>query len=109
MSTAKRSRKANKAEASTAPVKEVKDQTSPQSGSQKTGFPIVGIGASAGGLEAFTGLLKALSPDLGMAYVFVPHLDPTRESAFTQILARSTSMPVIQITDGLEVERNRLY
>jgi len=109
MTNPKRSRKAGKTEASTAPVKEVKDQTSLQSGSQKNGFPIVGIGASAGGLEAFTGLLKALSPDLGMAYVFVPHLDPTRESAFTQILARSTSMPVIQITDGLEVERNRLY
>ena len=45
-------------------------------------FPIVGIGASAGGLEAFTTFLKALSPELGMAYIFVPHLDPHRESAF---------------------------
>ncbi|WP_158751881.1 chemotaxis protein CheB [Acidobacterium sp. S8] len=73
------------------------------------GFPVVGIGASAGGLEAFTSLLKALSPDLGMAFVFVPHLDPSRESAFTQILPRSTSMPVQQVTDGMRVKRNHLY
>jgi two-component system CheB/CheR fusion protein len=69
----------------------------------------VGIGASAGGLEAFTTMLKALSPDLGMAYVFVPHLDPSRESAFTQILARSTSMPVLQVKDGARVEQNNVY
>jgi two-component system CheB/CheR fusion protein len=72
-------------------------------------FPIVGIGASAGGLEAFTTLLKALSPELGMAFIFVPHLDPTRESAFSQILARATAMPVKQATEGMQVERNHVY
>ncbi|MBT9332622.1 chemotaxis protein CheB [Paracidobacterium acidisoli] len=73
------------------------------------GFPVVGIGASAGGLEAFTSMLSALSPSLGMAFVFVPHLDPTRESAFTQILARSTHMPVVEATDGARIEQNHIY
>lgn len=76
---------------------------------QGNGFPIVGIGASAGGLEAFTTLLKALSPDLGMAFVFVPHLDPHRESAYVQILMRSTTMPVVQIENRMQVERNHIY
>jgi len=81
----------------------------PKTNGQENSFPIVGIGASAGGLEAFTTLLKALSPDLGMAFVFVPHLDPNRESAFVQILSRSTTMPVVQIEDGMGVERNHIY
>ncbi|MBV8631807.1 MAG: PAS domain-containing protein [Silvibacterium sp.] len=76
---------------------------------RKSGFPIVGIGASAGGLEAFTALLRTLSPNLGMAYIFVPHLDPSRESAFSQILARETSMPVHTVTNDLHVERNNVY
>ena len=72
-------------------------------------FPIVGIGASAGGLEAFTSLLKALLPDLGMAYVIVPHLDPQRESAFTQILGRTTTMPVVEIENGMELQADHVY
>ena len=72
-------------------------------------FPVVGIGASAGGLEALTALLKALSPDLGMAYIIVPHLDPHRESAFSQILERYTKMPVRQIEQGVAVESNHVY
>lgn len=72
-------------------------------------FPVVGIGASAGGLEAFSSLLKALSPTLDMAYILVPHLDPQRESAFSQILSRTTRMPVVQITDGMQIERNHVY
>ncbi len=72
-------------------------------------FPIVGIGASAGGLEAYTEFLKALPPNLGMAFVLVPHLDPFRKSAFTQILARATSMPVLQIVAGMRVEPDNVY
>ncbi|MGC2620162.1 MAG: chemotaxis protein CheB, partial [Acidobacteriaceae bacterium] len=64
-------------------------------------FPIVGIGASAGGLEAFTALFTALLPDLDMAYVVVPHLDPQRASSISQILSRTTTMPVVQIEDGM--------
>src|SRR5688572_18204575 len=57
-------------------------------------FPIVGIGASAGGLEAMTQLLKALPRAPGLAFVFVQHLDPMRESALAALLSRATSMPV---------------
>src|SRR5208282_2001787 len=56
-------------------------------------FPVVGIGASAGGLEAFTKLLKHLPNDTGMAFVLVQHLDPTHASALTEILSRTTAMP----------------
>jgi two-component system, chemotaxis family, CheB/CheR fusion protein len=72
-------------------------------------FPVVGIGASAGGLEALTLFLRALSSDLGMAYILVPHLDPHRESAFSQILERLTRMPVYQIRDRTRVQPNNVY
>ena len=72
-------------------------------------FPIVGIGASAGGLEAFTGLFKSLPPDLGMAYVLVPHLDPQRESSLTQILGRMTTMPVMEIEGGTQAAPDHVY
>ncbi|HEX2524214.1 MAG TPA: chemotaxis protein CheB, partial [Terriglobia bacterium] len=57
-------------------------------------FPIVGIGASAGGLEALTSLLQALPVDTGLAFVIIQHLDPKHESMLPDILARSTRMPV---------------
>ncbi len=71
--------------------------------------PIVGVGASAGGLEAFTKLLKQLPPDTGMAFVLIQHLDPTHESLLTQLLARTTTMPVTEVIDGMEVIANRVY
>ena len=74
-----------------------------------TFFPIVGIGASAGGLEAFTQLLKHLPPDTGMAFVLVQHLDPTHQSELTQLLAKATSMPTCEVTDKLRVEPNHVY
>ena len=74
-----------------------------------THLPIVGIGASAGGLEAVTELLKHLPVDTGLGFVLVQHLDPQHESALTQILARATSMPVREITDNLPVEANHVY
>ncbi|HEY3990924.1 MAG TPA: chemotaxis protein CheB [Acidobacteriaceae bacterium] len=78
-------------------------------GEIKARFPIVGIGASAGGLEAFTAFLKAVPPDLGIAFVLVPHLDPLRKSAFTQILTRATAMPVLLIADGIPVQSDHVY
>src|SRR5256884_4430571 len=72
-------------------------------------FPIVGVGASAGGLEAFTQLLKALGPGTGMAYVLVQHLDPSHESALTELLAKATEMLVTQVTDATPVEPNHVY
>jgi two-component system CheB/CheR fusion protein len=72
-------------------------------------FPIVGIGASAGGLEAFTELLKHLPLDTGMGFVLVQHLDPQHESALTQLLTRATSLPVREATNNLRVEVNHVY
>jgi two-component system CheB/CheR fusion protein len=72
-------------------------------------FPIVAIGASAGGLEALTSFLKELSPDLGMAFIVVLHLDPARESAVTQILSRATRMPVLQATEGTKIAPDHVY
>ncbi len=72
-------------------------------------FSIVGIGASAGGLEACTQLLKALPADTGLAFVFVQHLAPTHASALAEILSRVTSMPVTEVRDGREVEPNHVY
>ncbi|WP_017299188.1 chemotaxis protein CheB [Nodosilinea nodulosa] len=72
-------------------------------------FPVVGIGASAGGLEAFTQLLTHLPPDTGMAVVLVQHLDPSQGSLLSDIIARTTSMPVQAITDGLAVAPNHIY
>jgi two-component system, chemotaxis family, CheB/CheR fusion protein len=72
-------------------------------------FPVVGIGASAGGLEAASLLFKELSPHLGMAFVLVLHLDPARESAVAEILARVTSMPVVQVKEGMRVEPDHVY
>jgi two-component system CheB/CheR fusion protein len=73
------------------------------------GFPIVGIGASAGGLEAFTKLLEYLPPDTGMAYVLVQHLDPKRESMLKDILSRSTTMPVLEVRSGMRIVPNNVY
>ena len=72
-------------------------------------FPIVGIGASAGGLNAFTQLLKALSIDTGMAFVLVQHLDPKHVSLLPDLIKRTTTMPVIEISDNLRVEPNHIY
>src|SRR5437879_3442886 len=72
-------------------------------------FPVVGVGASAGGLEAFMQLLRALEPQLGMAFVLIPHLDPSHESAMSGLLARATKMPVLQVTDGMRVEADHVY
>ena len=72
-------------------------------------FSIVGVGASAGGLEAFTELLTHLSADTGFGFVLVQHLDPQHESALTQLLSRATSMPVREVIDNLPVESNHVY
>jgi two-component system CheB/CheR fusion protein len=72
-------------------------------------FRIVGIGASAGGLEAFTELLRHLPPDAGLAYVLVQHLDPTHRSLLSELLGRASALPVNQITDNTRVEANHIY
>src|SRR5213592_3649507 len=72
-------------------------------------FPIVGIGASAGGLESCTHLLQHLPPDTGMGFVLVQHLDPGHASALTQLLARATQMPVREVSNNMPVQPNHVY
>jgi two-component system CheB/CheR fusion protein len=72
-------------------------------------FPIVGIGASAGGLEACLAFLAGLPSETGMAFILVQHLEPTYESHLPEILSRGTAMPVIQAKDGIAVEPDHLY
>ncbi len=72
-------------------------------------FPVVGIGASAGGLEAVSEFLRAMRPDAGMAFVLVQHLPPDRESQMAEILARHTAMPVAQVEEGMAVEPDHVY
>ena len=72
-------------------------------------FPVVGIGASAGGLEAFGQLLSTLPADTGMAFVLVQHLDPQHESLLADILAPLTAMPVLTVRDGLKIDPDKVY
>ena len=72
-------------------------------------FRIVGIGASAGGLDAFKRLLTAIPEDSGMAYVLVQHLDPSHESILPEILQRVTKIPVIEITDDIPLAPDHIY
>jgi two-component system CheB/CheR fusion protein len=71
-------------------------------------FPIAGVGASAGGLQAFTELLRNLPPDPGIAIVFVLHTDE-HESALVEVLTRATKLPVQFATNGTAIERNHVY
>lgn len=72
-------------------------------------FPIVGIGASAGGLEAFSELLTALPLDTGMAFVLIQHLEAEHESMLTELLSKVTEMPVTEVRHGTRVEPNHVY
>ena len=72
-------------------------------------YPIVGIGASAGGLEAVSELLTNLSPDTGMAYVYIQHLDPTHKSMLSDILQRTTKMKVLEARNLLKIQPNHVF
>jgi len=84
---------------------------SPNSAKRKTEetLAVVGIGASAGGLEAFIQLLEKLSDDTGMAFVLIQHLEPSHESRLSEILTRHTNMPVHQVTQEIKIKKNTLY
>src|SRR5215470_13431258 len=82
----------------------------PASVPESTEVPtIVGVGASAGGQEAFTQLLRALPPDPGMAFVLVQHLQPQRQSILAKLLSSATAMPVIEAKESMRVRPNRVY
>ncbi len=73
------------------------------------GPPVVGIGASAGGLDAFEKLFSAMPPDTGVAFVLIPHLDPNHQSFMVELLARHTVMPVTEAREGMPAAANRVY
>ncbi len=76
---------------------------------RKEAFSIVGVGASAGGLEALTQLLTHLDDKTGMAFVLIQHLDPKHDSKLTDLLDKATSMSVLEVTEGMSVRPNHVY
>lgn len=76
---------------------------------EQQAFPVVGIGASAGGLEALSELLTALEPPTGMAWIVVQHLDPTHASMLTELLAARTRLTVTEARDGDQLRPDHLY
>ena len=70
---------------------------------------IVGVGASAGGLEAFTELLSHLPDDTGLAFVLIQHLDPSHESHLTELLSKASKMPVSEVRGETRAEANHVY
>ncbi|MCL7487697.1 MAG: PAS domain-containing protein [Desulfobulbaceae bacterium] len=72
-------------------------------------LPIVGLGASAGGLEAFEAFFTAMPPDAGIAFVLVSHLDPTHVSIMPELIRKRTRMEVLQIKDGMRVQPDTVY
>lgn len=72
-------------------------------------FPVVGIGASAGGLEAICTLFRQMPGDCGMAFVVVLHLSPDHQSVADRIIQETTQMPVRQVTEPVPIERNHIY
>ena len=70
---------------------------------------IVGIGASAGGLEAFEQFFRNMPPDTGIAFVLITHMDPTKKGLLPEILRRFTEMPVRETEEGMKIEANTVY
>lgn len=77
--------------------------------SQRSKLLIVGIGASAGGLKAFELFFSSMPSDSGMAFILVPHLDPSRVSMLPELLKKYTEMPLLQADDGTKVKRDTIY
>ncbi|NCC29465.1 MAG: chemotaxis protein CheR, partial [Gammaproteobacteria bacterium] len=88
---------------------EREDPASPDTESENGVFPIVGIGASAGGLDAFRRLLHHLPAHTGMAFVLIQHLDPAHSSILADLLVGATRMPVREAADGEPVEPDHVY
>jgi two-component system, chemotaxis family, CheB/CheR fusion protein len=93
-----------------APPRSEDDSTAKDAGARPTRLcPVVGIGASAGGIEALIRLFDAMPAESGMAFLVVMHLDPTRESGLTQLLGQHSSMTVAQAADGVSIEADHIY
>ncbi len=97
--------KANKKEANSAESQQPEFPISPV----PKDFLIVGLGASAGGLDSFKKFFEAMPPDTGMAFVIVQHLDPSHKSILSDLLRNFTSMKVLEVKDNMKVNPNTLY
>src|SRR5580704_13558931 len=84
-------------------------KSTPSSGSEHSPVPVVGIGASAGGLEAFRELVQALPNDTGMAFVLVSHLSKTYKSMLSELLSKVTKMPVAEVRGETPPLPNHIY
>ncbi|MDP3001113.1 MAG: chemotaxis protein CheB, partial [Bryobacterales bacterium] len=86
-------------------------EVSEQTPSEPSGgrFPIVGIGASAGGLEALEQFVRRIPANCGIAFVIVQHLDPTSKGIMPELLQRATTLPVRQVTDLLKIQPDSVY
>src|SRR3981081_3487130 len=71
-------------------------------------IPVVAIGASAGGLEALTAILRALPTDIAMAFMLIQHLDPKRHSILPELLSKATRIPVLEAMNAMKIESNRI-
>ena len=87
----------------------IKDDKKPVPSGKLEGFYTVGMGASAGGLEAFEAFFRNMPDNPGMAFVLVPHLDPNHTSILPQLVQKCTKMKVIHVEDGLKVLPNTVY
>ena len=88
---------------------QVQEAAGPRPKREKGVFAIIGMGGSAGGLEAFEQFFSHLPPDTGLAFVLVPHLEPTHKGMMPELLARHTKMTVVEAEDGMEVRPNHVY
>ena len=81
----------------------------PRSATGSPEIPVVAIGASAGGLEALTAILRALPTDIDMAFMLIQHLDPKRHSILPELLSKATRIPVLEAINAMKIESNRVY
>jgi two-component system, chemotaxis family, CheB/CheR fusion protein len=96
-------------EQSEAMVSDANVVPSPEREPLRRGPPIAGICASAGGLSAFKRFFAAMPPESGIAFVLIPHLDPTHESLMSELISRQTAMPVSEAAEGTIVDANCVY
>ena len=89
--------------------KQTMDEKIEKETTEKKSFPWVGIGASAGGLDAFSRFISNIPTDSGMAYVLVQHLAPNHQSLLPSILQKKASIPVLEISDDLKVDPDHIY
>ncbi|MEJ2717488.1 MAG: chemotaxis protein CheB, partial [Deltaproteobacteria bacterium] len=110
--SAKKARRKPKASTIKSPRKRpssTKTEKTSENASYSPEFPIVAIGASAGGLEAFEEFFSHMPSDSGIAFVLIQHLDPSHKSMLAELVSRFTQMDVVEIEEGMKVEPNRVH